>query len=144
MKIRLTKQFTFEMAHALTRYDGPCRNIHGHSYKLDVTVEGVPQTDLSSPKQGMVIDFSELKRIVNENVIGKVDHALFLSDETPLSVVEQLKNNYERVTVLPCQPTTENLLFIFGELITSALPEGVTLYSLRLHETDTSFAELIL
>jgi len=63
-KIRITKQFTFETAHALYGYDGKCRNIHGHSYKLDVTVIGEPITDMDNVKCGMVIDFGDLKHIV--------------------------------------------------------------------------------
>ena len=58
--IRVTKEFSFEMAHALTNYDGPCRNIHGHSYRLFVTVSGIPSDDPRDPRNGMVIDFSEL------------------------------------------------------------------------------------
>lgn len=144
MKLRITKEFTFEMAHALTHYDGLCRNIHGHSYKMSVTVEGKPQVDTESPKVGMVMDFKELKNIVNETVIGKMDHTLILSEETDPEVINQLKNHYERVVVLPCQPTTENLLMIFADLILSALPDEVNLYSIRLQETEKSFAELIL
>ena len=62
--IRVTKSFTFEMAHALWNYDGPCRNIHGHSYELLVTISGHPITDENSPKLGMVMDFGDLKKIV--------------------------------------------------------------------------------
>jgi len=68
-KIRVTKEFTFEMAHALWNYDGPCRNIHGHSYKLYVTVFGNTLLDNTSTKLGMVMDFSELKKIVKKYVI---------------------------------------------------------------------------
>ena len=63
-KIRLTKEFRFEMAHALWDYDGLCRNIHGHSYILAVTVIGVPNEDRNSPTYGMVMHFGDLKRIV--------------------------------------------------------------------------------
>ena len=62
--IRLTKEFSFEMAHTLDGYDGPCREIHGHSYRLFVTVKGRPKDDPSDSKCGMVIDFGDLKRIV--------------------------------------------------------------------------------
>ena len=62
--IRVTKEFSFEMAHALWNYDGPCRNVHGHSYRLFVTLYGKPLEEQDNPKNGMVIDFSDLKRIV--------------------------------------------------------------------------------
>ena len=63
-KIRITKQFNFETGHALYGYDGACRNVHGHSYKLFVTVVGSPNSDSSNVKYGMVIDFKDLKKIV--------------------------------------------------------------------------------
>ena len=61
--IRITKDFRFETGHALYGYDGKCKNIHGHNFKLSVTVTGGPITDKSHPKYGMVIDFSYLKKI---------------------------------------------------------------------------------
>ena len=65
-KIRLTKEFSFEAAHLLEGYDGACREIHGHSYRLFVTVRGVPVCDGRNPKLGMVMDFGQLKRIVGD------------------------------------------------------------------------------
>ena len=76
--IRLTKEFSFEMAHTLDGYDGPCREIHGHSYRLFVTVKGRPKDDPSDSKCGMVIDFGDLKRIVAEQIVGRYDHALVM------------------------------------------------------------------
>lgn len=139
MKLRLTKEFEFEMAHALTGYDGKCRNIHGHSYKLFVTVEGEPNTDSSSPKKGMVLDFSDIKRIVNQTIIEKFDHALVLPKDTPYAT-----NIDTNLILTDWQPTTENLLIHFASLIQQQIPEGVYLYSLKLHETESSCAELIL
>ena len=69
--IRLTKEFSFEMAHALVGYDGACREIHGHSYRLFVTVEGAPSTAEGDPKLGMAVDFGDLKRAVNKTVVVK-------------------------------------------------------------------------
>jgi 6-pyruvoyltetrahydropterin/6-carboxytetrahydropterin synthase len=56
--IRITKEFQFEMAHALLGHDGPCKNIHGHSYKLDVTVKGKVKQNTTDPDEGMVVDFT--------------------------------------------------------------------------------------
>lgn len=140
--IRLTKEFSFEAAHALYGYDGPCREIHGHSYRLFVTVRGVPETDADDPKCGMVMDFGVLKRIVNEEIVHKLDHALVLqnnpSDE---SLRRVLSERFGNVVVVDYRPTCENMLPDFARRIRSRLPEGVTLHSLRLHETATSFAE---
>ena len=82
--IRLTKEFHFELAHALEGYDGACRNIHGHSYILFVTVIGKPISSEENPKLGMIMDFGELKRIVNNTIISRFDHSLALSQKSKM------------------------------------------------------------
>ena len=139
--IKITKQFSFEMAHALRNYDGLCRNIHGHSYKMDITLAGQPLHDENSPKNGMVMDFGDLKRLVNEEVISLLDHALVLNSKTDAQLIEVLKQNYEKIVTVDFQPTTENLLEFIAAKIQSRLPETVTLTCVRLRETDTSYAE---
>lgn len=139
--IRITKQFTFEMAHALIGYDGLCKNIHGHSYHFDVTVKGIPSDDHSSPKKGMLIDFGDLKFIVNREIIHCFDHALVLSQATNPELVKVLQQSYENIRLVPYQPTSENLLADFAERLQKKLPPNVQLFSLRLRETDRSFAE---
>ena len=141
--IKITKQFSFEMAHALRNYDGLCRNIHGHSYKMDITLAGQPLQDESSPKNGMVMDFGDLKRLVNEEVISLLDHALVLNAKTDAQLVEVLKQNYEKIVIVDFQPTTENLLNFIAGKIQTRLPDDVKLTCVRLRETDTSYAEWI-
>ena len=139
--IKITKQFSFEMAHALRNYDGLCRNIHGHSYKMDITLAGKPLQDESSPKNGMVMDFGDLKRLVNEEIISLLDHALVLNAKTDNQLIEVLKQNYEKIVTVEFQPTTENLLNFIAEKIKKRLPETVKLCRIRLRETDTSYAD---
>ena len=139
--IKITKQFSFEMAHALRNYDGLCRNIHGHSYKMDITLAGKPLQDESSPKNGMVMDFGDLKRLVNEEIISLLDHALVLNAKTDNQLIEVLKQNYEKIVTVEFQPTTENLLNFIAEKIQARLPNAVKLNCVRLRETDTSYAE---
>ncbi len=140
--IRLTKEFSFETAHALEGYDGACRHIHGHSYRLFVTVRGVPEMSKESAKYGMVLDFGELKRIVNEQIISRLDHALVLcNSDLSQGVVERVGGIYTNIILTEYQPTCENMLSDFAARISSQLPESVSLYSLKLHETATSFAE---
>lgn len=138
MELRLTKQFTFDMAHALTGYDGKCSNIHGHTYRFYVTVAGSPITDPASPKAGMVIDFGVLKQIVNETVVEPFDHALVLNQSAGFDNALNTK-----LIVLPFQPTTENLLLHFSRLLEGKFPSGVRIVSMKLFETETSCAELI-
>ena len=140
--IRLTKEFSFEMTHTLDGYDGPCREIHGHSYRLFVTVKGRPKDDPSDSKCGMVIDFGDLKRIVAEQIVGRYDHALVMRrTESNAGLVEALRSRYSKLEVTDYQPTCENMVADFAARIAARLPEGVTLHSVRLHETATSFAE---
>ena len=139
--IKITKQFSFEMAHALRNYDGLCKNIHGHSYKMDITLSGKPLSDENSPKNGMVMDFSDLKKLVNEKVISIFDHSLVLNVKTDSHLIENLKQNFEKVVIVDFQPTTENLLSFIAEKIEEGLPDNIKLNCVRLRETDTSYAE---
>ncbi len=139
--LRITKEFRFEGAHALSDYNGKCKHIHGHSYVLYVTITGEPIKDKASAEYGMIMDFAELKRIVNTNIIDLVDHALIFRNDAPLS--EEINNTYDNVINLPFQPTCENLINYFAEIIMEKLPNDVRLYSLKLYETATSYVEWI-
>lgn len=141
-KIRITKQFNFETGHALYGYDGKCRNVHGHSYKLSVTVIGSPITDTSHVKLGMVIDFGDLKKIVKEEIVDKFDHATVFNKNTPhIELAKELTDRGHNVILANYQPTSENMVIDFAAKIKARLPENIKLFSLRLQETDTSFAE---
>lgn len=141
-KIRITKQFTFETGHALYGYDGKCKNVHGHSYKLSVTVIGEPITDPTNVKFGMVIDFGDLKKIVKEDIVDVFDHATVFNQNTPhVELAAELKNRGHHVILVDYQPTSENMVIDFADKIKRRLPENIQLHSLRLQETETSFAE---
>lgn len=140
--IRITKQFNFETGHALYGYDGKCKNIHGHSYKLSVTVIGSPITDTNNVKYGMVIDFSDLKKIVKEDIVDVFDHATVFNKNTPhLELAMELKDKGMDVILVDYQPTSEMMVIDFAEKIKNRLPENIKLYSLKLQETETCFAE---
>jgi len=140
--IRITKQFSFETGHALYGYDGKCKNVHGHSYKLSVTVIGKPIVDRSNVKFGMVIDFTDLKKIVKEEIVDQFDHATVFNETTPhIELAKELKTRGHHVILVDYQPTSENMVIDFAQRIKNRLPEGITLFSLKLQETETSFAE---
>ena len=136
--IRITREFSFEGAHALGGYDGKCCHIHGHSYRMEVTVTGEPVADEDSPKKGMVIDFTDLKKIVGENIIDKFDHALVMRQDAPLA--EEIQKIYGNVIVVDFQPTSEMLATYFSDVISGLLPKGVKLFSVKLWETEKSCA----
>jgi 6-pyruvoyltetrahydropterin/6-carboxytetrahydropterin synthase len=140
--IRITKQFSFETAHALHGYDGKCKNIHGHSYKLFVTVLGTPILDPLDPKYGMVMDFGDLKNIVKEEIVDVFDHATIFNKNTPhLDLGEQLIQLGHHILLLDYQPTTEMMVIDFAQKISKRLSENIQLHSLKLRETESSFAE---
>ena len=140
-KIRVTKRFHFEMAHTLYEYDGLCRNIHGHSYNLEVTLIGEPRNESLHTKDGMVMDFSDLKDIVKTQIISRFDHALMVNKVVPKNQLELLSKTTNRLIVVEFQPTSENIAAYIAEILQQHLPVGVTLFSIRLYETVTSFAE---
>jgi 6-pyruvoyltetrahydropterin/6-carboxytetrahydropterin synthase len=141
-KIRITKQFSFETGHALYGYDGKCKNVHGHSYKLSVTVIGTPIMDNTNVKFGMVIDFGDLKKIVKEEIVDLFDHATVFNQNTPhIELAHELKNRDHHVILVDYQPTSENMVIDFAEKIKNRLPDSIKLHSLKLQETETSFAE---
>lgn len=139
--IRVTREFTFEMAHVLTNYDGPCRNVHGHSYRLFVTLSGIPVNDINNPKNGMVVDFTELKEIVINKMINQFDHSVVVSKDFDMEKKEMMAKTFGNMVIVDYQPTCENLVADFAGRIKNELPEGVHLHSLKLYETAKSYAE---
>lgn len=142
--IRVTKLFTFDMAHALYGYDGPCRNIHGHTYKLSVTLKGKALADKDHPKNGMVMDFTDFKEIVKNAVVNVFDHSLVLNQNSPHAALPELRNNFEKINFVPYQPSCENLIIDFLNRIKTQLPKHIVLNNLKLEETPSSFAEWFL
>ncbi|GGW57785.1 6-pyruvoyltetrahydropterin/6-carboxytetrahydropterin synthase [Winogradskyella epiphytica] len=141
-KIRITKQFSFETGHALYGYDGKCKNVHGHSYSLFVTVIGTPISDNTNVKFGMVIDFGDLKKIVKEEIVDVFDHATVFNKNTPhVELAKELQQRDHNVLLVDYQPTSEMMVIDFAEKIKERLPKTIKLHSLKLQETTSSFAE---
>lgn len=140
--IRITKQFSFETGHALYGYDGKCKNVHGHSYRLDVTVIGKPNDVNSHVKYGMVIDFGDLKVIVKEEIVNVFDHATVFNKNTPhVELANELQKRGHNVLLVDYQPTSEMMVIDFAKKIKNRLPKNIKLHSLKLQETATSYAE---
>ena len=140
--IRITKIFTFETAHVLYNYDGKCKNMHGHSYKLFVTLKGNPIDDLENPKNGMVVDFGDIKKIVKEEIVDLWDHAVLVNGNSPhLDLGKDLEARGHKVIFCNFQPTCENMLYEIASKIKSKLSPEVQLAYLKLHETENSYGE---
>jgi 6-pyruvoyltetrahydropterin/6-carboxytetrahydropterin synthase len=143
-KVRVTKKFVFDMAHALFGYDGPCKNIHGHTYHLSITLIGTPIQDTTEVKLGMVIDFTDLKAVVKKNIIDVFDHALVVNEAASYAHSDVFKNEFGKVILSKFQPTCENLLLHYVDLIKDKFAPNIQLVSARLEETPSSYSEWFL
>ena len=141
-KVRVTKQFKFETGHAIYGYDGLCKNVHGHSFKLDVTIIGQPITDPDHVKNGMVIDFGDLKTIINKEIVQPFDHATVLNVKSPhKEIADEMESRGHKILRVSYQPTCEMMIIDFALKLKAKLPNHLKLYSLKLRETETAFAE---
>lgn len=141
-KVRITKAFKFEAGHALYGHDGLCKNIHGHGYKLFVTLIGSPITNRNDVKYGMMMDFGDLKKIINKIIVDPFDHATILNVDSPhKELADELEKRGHKIVRVNYQPTTEMILFDFVAKIQQHLPEHIQLHSLKLRETETCYAE---
>jgi 6-pyruvoyltetrahydropterin/6-carboxytetrahydropterin synthase len=137
--LRITKIFHFKMAHAICGYPGSCKNVHGHSYELHVTVAAERHNDYFIPSPGFITDFKVLKQLVQACIVQPLDHKLLLSnaymDSNP-SITRE-----ENLIVWETEPTLENLLIYMQRCISKKLDEGTHLVALKLFETKDSYAE---
>lgn len=109
----LTKDFVFDAAHNLVNYHGKCEKLHGHTYKLRIVIEGLPDNE------GMIIDFVEVSKIVKDKIIAKLDHS-YLNDFIP-------------------QPSAENIsLWVWENIENDLKRENCKLYEIHVWETSTS------
>ena len=140
--MKITKEITFDCAHMLSNYDGKCNNLHGHTYKLQVVVEGVVNQETC-----MLIDFNKLKSIIQNAVMENFDHAVIFSepiyrDEAEEALYEWAKKYHKKYFVIQngkttCEclaPSIQNSLQI---IISPRFRVGIKLW-----ETPTSFAEV--
>ena len=128
----VTKEMTFDAAHMLSGHSGKCRNLHGHTYRMEVEVRGEPD------ESGMVLDFFELKRMMQEVADG-FDHA-FLYDgrsEKERGLAAVLERDGLKTVRLPFRTTSENLARHFFELFKNHFAVS----AVRIRETPTSCAE---
>jgi len=137
--LSLTKIFHFETGHALHRYEGACRHIHGHSYELRVTVTIAEQSENYLPPPGFIVDFKDVKKIVQSGVVDYLDHKLVLSKAYLAAhpEVEQLEN----LIIWDFEPSAENILLYIRNTLAAMMPSSVQLRKILLYETKSSFVE---
>lgn len=137
--LKLTKIFHFEMAHAIHGYSGICKNLHGHSYELHVTVSSGISSTSYLPEPGFLVDFKDIKKLVNEAVIKELDHHTMVSAGFISAFPEFSK--LDNMIIMEAEPTAENILLYIRQLLLSVWPGHIKLISLKLAETRDSYAE---
>ena len=136
----INKKFKFDAAHLLPNHKGQCKNLHGHTYKLIVTCKGTMQNIGTS--EGMIIDFSDLKKIIEDEIIKKFDHAFIVGtdSETEKDILRVLKKHNLKILELKNRSTAENISkYIFKKLKEVLLKKNIKLIEVTLYETETSF-----
>ncbi len=135
--VRVCKIFTFDAAHQLLGHTGKCANLHGHTYTLEVVLQGEPQGADHPVDEGFVLDFADVKRITKKWIVDPLDHAFLAMGNEP--VVSILQTTGSKVAVLGFRATAENLaLYTCHQLRQAGLP----VYSVKLWETPTAWAEV--
>jgi len=150
--MQVTKRFEFSYGHCLPNHSGKCRNLHGHNAVLEVTVSGDIHPLPGTSSEGMLIDFSELKRLVNWSVVDVWDHKMLVAGDEPIVEAFVLYENVkERIGLqdqlvnVGCRTTAENLAKAAYKLIVEGIEtnygRGLVLNCVRFFETPTSWAE---
>lgn len=132
--MKIAKEFRWEMGHRLPEHFDKCKNIHGHSYKMIIELEG----DID--ESGMVLDYYELKKIVNP-IVEKLDHAfmVYKEDKEIISFLEKMKS---KKVIVEYQSTVENICtYILNEIKKISLPKNITRLTIRIYETADDYAE---
>lgn len=140
--ILITKIVNFETAHAIHGYSGACKNIHGHSYELHVTIASVNNSNDYIPAPGFLIDFKEIKNIVNSTITVNFDHKIILSKN--FIEANPALPSLENIFLWDFEPTAENMLVFIKNCLNDHLPIGIKLVRLKLFETKNSYAEWVL
>jgi 6-pyruvoyltetrahydropterin/6-carboxytetrahydropterin synthase len=135
--VEISKTFHFEAAHALDGYEGKCKNIHGHSYVLEILVRGKVNQDADISTCGMVIDFGDLKKLVHTHILPLYDHCLLLRQNSRFKDLVHLN---EKLRFVDFQPTCENMLLEIVWILKINLPSHIELSSCMLRETESSYA----
>lgn len=142
-----TKEFTFDAAHMLSGHNGLCKNLHGHTYRVEVTVKYSKQDEVipDGPSEGMIIDFKKLKNRLNEDIFDKMDHSYIYNslggvDEN--AIADLCKTLGMKTYDMANRPTAENMAeYFLGMANTSLQSLDVEVVSVRVWETPTSYAE---
>lgn len=144
--LEIVKEYTFDCAHMLSGHKGECKNLHGHTYLLQVGVSSKQGVLEEGPSKGMILDFKDLKVAVKERIVDKFDHAYVMwswGNAIEREIGNVLLKNGRKVVEVPYRPTAENMAVAFyNELYSAMLEHNVEVTMVRVWETKTSYAEV--
>lgn len=142
--ISISREIEIDMGHRLPNHKSKCRNLHGHRYRFEITVIGPICEHTGFSDEGMIVDFSVLKSILKEVIEDPYDHGFMVASQDPLahSLSDLCGPQGLKLIIVPYIPTAENMCaHISDDLIRALTPHQLTLQSLKVWETPTSFAE---
>jgi 6-pyruvoyltetrahydropterin/6-carboxytetrahydropterin synthase len=145
--LTITKRLEFDAGHRIPNHDGLCKNVHGHRYALEISLEGKVQSATGTSSDGMLIDFSDVKRLALKHLIDRWDHSclVFSGDALLLKALSLLPDH--KTTILDAVPTVENLAALAFRTLETVYSErfgkDLRLQSVRLYETPTCWADVV-
>ncbi len=143
--IKITKCIEWDMGHRVPNHNSKCRNLHGHRYRLEVTLNGDLIEIPGNSSEGMVMDFGDIKKVIMENIHDVLDHAfMFYENDSILYEFfnQQHRGDFKAISV-PFIPTAENISGWCYRALVSHLPNRLQIDKLRLYETPNSWADFI-
>lgn len=145
--MQITTRLEFDAGHRIPSHKSQCRNLHGHRYTLEITLSGDIITQNNVSETGMVMDFSDVKRIARESVVDLWDHAflVYFDDKVVLDFLNSLPNH--KTVIFPTVPTAENMAAeafkILREQYKDTYGNHLKLERVRLYETPNSWADAL-
>ena len=142
--MKIVKIIQWDMGHRVLNHRSVCKGIHGHRYKAEICLEGELIVDSGLSEEGMVIDFSDIKKIAQKFIQNKLDHGFMVwnQDDELLDFFKHSKGH--KLVVVPFTPTAENVAaYIFQKLkneFSDKFKTGLHLHSVKLWETPSSYA----
>ena len=143
----ISSKLEFDAGHRIPSHNSHCRHLHGHRYAIEITLSGNIITDEGIANQGMIMDYSEVKRIAKDTLINKWDHAflVYSGDIQVLKFLQSIKDH--KTVILDKPPTAENLALIAFDILDHAYIDNyennLRLEKIRLYETPNCWADAI-
>ena len=143
--VRITKTIEWDMGHRVPNHKSKCRNLHGHRYRMELTLAGELNSMAGDSSEGMVFDFGDIKQFMTANIHDVLDHGFMIyeHDEILTRFFDSVKEQEFRMLRVPFVPTAENIAQWCYEQLAGCFPAGIAIVSVRIYETPNSWAEYV-